>query len=106
MYDVSKHSSILILSLLVTVTPVMVDRTLRLTAQVSPTSVVTWGTWVSPRGEQLYTEITRATGVLLSKLPRVTIRENGVYTCRIGVHGNSGTSVSEHRVTVTVKRKI
>ncbi|XP_056619539.1 g6f-like isoform X2 [Triplophysa dalaica] len=86
--------------------PVMVDRTLRLTAQVSPTSVVAWGTWVSPRGEQLYTEITRATGVLLSKLPRVTIRESGVYTCRIGVHGNSGTSVSEHRVNVTVKQKV
>lgn len=86
--------------------PVLVDRTLRLTAQVSPPSVDAWGTWVSPRGEQLYTEIIRATGGLLSKLPRVTSRDNGVYTCRIGVHGNSGTSVSEHRVNVTVNGEI
>ncbi|XP_057196842.1 g6f-like isoform X2 [Triplophysa rosa] len=86
--------------------PVMVHRTLRLTAQVSPPSVDAWGTWVSPWGERLYTEITRATGVLLSKLPRVTSRDNGVYTCRIGVHGNSGTSVSEHRMNVTVNGKV
>uniref|UniRef100_A0A673LA01 Uncharacterized LOC107717418 n=1 Tax=Sinocyclocheilus rhinocerous TaxID=307959 RepID=A0A673LA01_9TELE len=82
--------------------PVTVDSTVRLAAQVSPSSVAAWGTWVSPSGEQLHTEISHGTGSLLSKLPRVTSKDNGVYTCRIRVHGNSGTSVSEHRVNVTV----
>ncbi|XP_051574160.1 uncharacterized protein LOC127452603 isoform X2 [Myxocyprinus asiaticus] len=85
--------------------PVTVDSTLRLTAQVSPPSVVAWGMWVSPSGEQLHTEISHATGSLLSKLPRITIKDSGVYTCRICVHGNSGTSVSEHRVNVTVNER-
>ncbi|XP_058603038.1 g6f-like isoform X5 [Onychostoma macrolepis] len=82
--------------------PVTVDSTVRLAAQVSPSSVAAWGTWVSPSGEQLHTEISHGTGSLLSKLPRVTSKDNGVYTCRIRVHGNSGTSISEHRVNVTV----
>ncbi|XP_016387588.1 uncharacterized protein LOC107723467 [Sinocyclocheilus rhinocerous] len=85
--------------------PVTVDSTLRLAAQVSPSSVAAWGTWVSPSGEQLHTEISYGTGSLLSKLPRVTSKDNGVYTCRIRVHGNSGNSVSEHRVNVTVNVK-
>ncbi|KTF88810.1 hypothetical protein cypCar_00012696, partial [Cyprinus carpio] len=82
--------------------PVTVNSTVRLAAQVSPSSIASWGTWVSPSGEQLHTEISHGTGSLLSKLPRVTSKDNGVYTCRIRVHGNSGTSISEHRVNVTV----
>ncbi|XP_068069960.2 g6f-like isoform X3 [Danio rerio] len=82
--------------------PVTVDRTLRLAAQVSPASVAAGGTWVSPSGELLYTEISHGMGRLLSKLPRVTSKDSGVYTCRIRVHGNSSTSDSEHRVNVTV----
>uniref|UniRef100_A0A671SW90 Uncharacterized LOC107700151 n=1 Tax=Sinocyclocheilus anshuiensis TaxID=1608454 RepID=A0A671SW90_9TELE len=85
--------------------PVTLDSTVRLAAQVSPSSVAAWGTWVSPSGEQLHTEISHGTGSLLSKLPRVTSKDNGVYTCRICVRGNSGTSVSEHRVNVTVSVK-
>ncbi|XP_043117718.1 g6f-like isoform X2 [Puntigrus tetrazona] len=99
---------ILSLSFAVHVTPrmpVTVDSTVRLAAQVSPSSVAAWGTWVSPSGEQLNTEISHVTGSLLSKLPRVTSKDNGVYTCRIRVHGNSDTSVSEHRVNVTVNVK-
>ncbi len=61
---------------------------------------------MSPSGEQLHTEISHGTGSLLSKLPRVTSKDNGVYTCRIRVHGNSGTYVSEHRVNVTVNGEI
>lgn len=86
--------------------PVTVNSTVRLAAQVSPSSIASWGTWVSPSGEQLHTEISHGTGSLLSKLPRVTSKDNGVYTCRIRVHGNSGTSVSEHRVNVTVNGEI
>ncbi|XP_048007933.1 g6f-like isoform X4 [Megalobrama amblycephala] len=82
--------------------PVTVDSTLRLAAQVSPASVAAWGTWVSSSGEQLYTEISHDKGSLLSKLPRITSKDIGVYTCRIRVHGNNATSVSEHRVDVTV----
>ncbi|KAK7147537.1 hypothetical protein R3I94_010152 [Phoxinus phoxinus] len=82
--------------------PVTVDSTLRLVAQVSPSSVAAWGTWVSSSGEQLYTEISHDKGSLLSKLPRITSKDAGVYTCRIRVHGNNDTSVSEHRVNVTV----
>ncbi|XP_051720981.1 g6f-like isoform X3 [Ctenopharyngodon idella] len=82
--------------------PVTVDSTLRLAAQVSPASVAAWGTWVSSSGEQLYTEISHDKGSLLSKLPRITSKDKGVYTCRIRVHGNNATSVSEHRVNVTV----
>uniref|UniRef100_A0A8C1JA58 G6f-like n=1 Tax=Cyprinus carpio TaxID=7962 RepID=A0A8C1JA58_CYPCA len=85
--------------------PVTVNSTVRLAAQVSPSSIASWGTWVSPSGEQLHTEISHGTGSLLSKLPRVTSKDNGVYTCRIRVHGNSGTSISEHRVNVTVNVK-
>ncbi|KAK2903211.1 hypothetical protein Q8A67_007924 [Cirrhinus molitorella] len=85
--------------------PVTVDSTLRLAAQVSPSSVAAWGTWVSPSGDQLHTEISHGTGGLLSKLPRITSKDNGVYTCRIRIYGNSGTSVSEHRVNVTVNVK-
>ncbi len=86
--------------------PVSVDSTVRLIAQVSPSSIAAWGTWVSPSGEQLHTEISHGTGSLLSKLPRVTSKDTGVYTCRIRVHSNSGTSVSEHRVNVTVSGEI
>ncbi|XP_077066180.1 g6f-like isoform X5 [Siphateles boraxobius] len=82
--------------------PVTVDSTLRLVARVSPSSVASWGTWVSSSGEQLYTEISHDKGSLLSKLARITSKDTGVYTCRIRVHGNNGTSVSEHRVNVTV----
>uniref|UniRef100_A0A673L6F9 Uncharacterized LOC107717418 n=1 Tax=Sinocyclocheilus rhinocerous TaxID=307959 RepID=A0A673L6F9_9TELE len=85
--------------LLVSVTPtppVTVDSTVRLAAQVSPSSVAAWGTWVSPSGEQLHTEISHGTGSLLSKLPRVTSKDNGVYTCRIRVHGNSEAKMTSH----------
>ncbi|XP_042627996.1 uncharacterized protein LOC109105872 isoform X1 [Cyprinus carpio] len=85
--------------------PVTVDSTLRLTAQVSPSSVAAWGTWVSPSGKQLHTEISYGTGSLLSKLPRVTSKDNGDYTCRIRVYGNSSNNISEHRVKVTVNVK-
>ncbi|XP_056097851.1 g6f-like isoform X3 [Rhinichthys klamathensis goyatoka] len=85
--------------------PATVDSTLRLVAQVSPSSVVAWGTWVSSSGEQLYTEISHDKGSLLSKLARITSKDTGVYTCRIRVHGNNDTSVSEHRVNVTVNER-
>uniref|UniRef100_A0A8C2K1X0 G6f-like n=1 Tax=Cyprinus carpio TaxID=7962 RepID=A0A8C2K1X0_CYPCA len=85
--------------------PVTVDSTLRLAAQVSPSSVAAWGTWVSPSGKQLHTEISYGTGSLLSKLPRVTSKDNGDYTCRIRVYGNSSNNISEHRVKVTVNVK-
>ncbi|XP_052474577.1 g6f-like isoform X5 [Carassius gibelio] len=104
--DKKLHERVVLLALIkLTVTPtppVTVDSTLRLAAQVSPSSVAAWGTWVSPSGEQLHTEISYGTGSLLSKLPRVTSKDNGVYTCRIRVSGNSDRSVSEHRVNVTV----
>ncbi|XP_065102192.2 g6f-like isoform X2 [Paramisgurnus dabryanus] len=104
-----QQKTVLLTLVKVTVTPtppVMLDRTLRLTAQVSPPSVDIRGTWVSPSGKELYTEITRATGSLLSKLPIITSIDSGVYTCRISVHGNSGTYVSEHSVNVTVNEKV
>uniref|UniRef100_A0A672K689 Uncharacterized LOC107582041 n=1 Tax=Sinocyclocheilus grahami TaxID=75366 RepID=A0A672K689_SINGR len=105
-FDISRYSLLLFFVVTVTPTPpVTVDSTLRLAAQVSPSSVVARGTWVSPSGEQLHTEISYGMGSLLSKLPRVTSKDNGVYTCRILVHGNSGNSVSEHRVNVTVNVK-
>uniref|UniRef100_A0A8C1A9R7 G6f-like n=1 Tax=Cyprinus carpio carpio TaxID=630221 RepID=A0A8C1A9R7_CYPCA len=85
--------------------PVTVDSTLRLAAQVSPSSVAAWGTWVSPSGKQLHTEISYGTGSLLSKLPRVTSKDNGDYTCRIRIYGNSSNNISEHRVKVTVNVK-
>ncbi|XP_067304964.1 g6f-like isoform X2 [Pseudorasbora parva] len=104
--DKKLRERIILLALIkLTVTPtppVTVDSTLRLKAQVSPSSVAAWGTWVSSSGEELYTEISHDKGSLLSKLPRITKKDNGVYTCRIRVHGNNGTSVSEHRVNVTV----
>ncbi|KAL0172318.1 hypothetical protein M9458_032629, partial [Cirrhinus mrigala] len=82
--------------------PLTVDSTLRLAAQVSPSYVAAWGTWVSPSGDQLHTKISNDTGGLLSKVPRITSKDNGVYTCRIRIYGNSGMSVTEHRVNVTV----
>ncbi|XP_067260178.1 g6f-like isoform X6 [Chanodichthys erythropterus] len=105
-HDKKLQERIVLLALIkLTVTPtppVTVDSTLRLAAQVSPASVAAWGTWVSSSGEQLYTEISHDKGSLLSKLPRITSKDIGVYTCRIRVHGNNATSVSEHRVDVTV----
>ncbi|XP_073728152.1 g6f-like isoform X2 [Misgurnus anguillicaudatus] len=104
-----QQKTVLLTLVKITVTPtppVMLDRTLRLTALVSPPSVDIQGTWVSPSGKELYTEITRATGSLLSKLPIITSIDSGVYTCRISVHGNSGTYVSEHSVIVTVNEEV
>ncbi|KAI2655326.1 hypothetical protein H4Q32_017703 [Labeo rohita] len=100
-----QERTVLLVLIKLTVTPtppVTVDSTVRLAAQVSPSSVAAWGTWVSPSGDHLHTEISHGMGGLLSKLPRITSKDNGVYTCRIRIYGNSGTSVSEHRVNVTV----
>lgn len=108
-FNVYWYLQVLSPSFAVTVTPtppVTVDSTVRLAAQVSPSSVAAWGTWVSPSGDHLHTEISHGMGGLLSKLPRITSKDNGVYTCRIRIYGNSGTSVSEHRVNVTVNGEI
>uniref|UniRef100_W5LF16 G6f-like n=1 Tax=Astyanax mexicanus TaxID=7994 RepID=W5LF16_ASTMX len=80
--------------------PVPVNSTLRLEAQVSPVFAVAGGTWLSPADVPLLT-VAPSPGTLLTKLPWVNHRDNGLYTCSIHISGQS--SKSQYNFTMSVK---
>ncbi|XP_026796037.3 g6f-like isoform X1 [Pangasianodon hypophthalmus] len=80
------------------------DSTARLKAEVSPPFAVAGGTWLSHTGSPLLTDVSLA-GTLLTKLPRVTPRDSGTYTCNISVDGQSRKPVHSYTLTVTVYEK-
>ncbi|XP_062847685.1 g6f-like [Trichomycterus rosablanca] len=77
------------------------DSIVGLKAEVSPSYAVSGGTWLSSTGVSLLTDVTSA-GTLLTKLPRVTSKDSGLYTCSISVDGQSSKPVYNFTLTVTV----
>ncbi|XP_030641463.1 g6f-like [Chanos chanos] len=75
--------------------------TLRLLAEVTPPTAVVEGTWMSPTGAKLRSEMPHPFNKVIAKLPRVDGRDIGVYRCSLRLHDNSKT-VSEHNITVEV----
>ncbi|GAA6097265.1 g6f-like isoform X2 [Tachysurus ichikawai] len=81
-----------------------IDSTVRLKAEVSPSYAVAGGTWLSRTGSPLLTDVSLA-GTLLTKLPRVTPSDSGIYTCNITVDGRSRKPVYSYTLRVTLYGK-
>ncbi|XP_027003793.1 g6f-like isoform X2 [Tachysurus fulvidraco] len=81
-----------------------IDSTARLKAEVSPSYAVAGGTWLSCTGSPLLTDVSLA-GTLLTKLPRVTPSDSGIYTCNITVDGRSRKPVYSYTLRVTLYDK-
>ncbi|XP_060726679.1 g6f-like isoform X2 [Tachysurus vachellii] len=81
-----------------------IDSTARLKAEVSPSYAVAGGTWLSRTGSPLLTDVSLA-GTLLTKLPRVTPSDNGIYTCNITVDGQSRKPVYSYTLRVKLYGK-
>ncbi|KAL7886567.1 hypothetical protein AOLI_G00042880 [Acnodon oligacanthus] len=81
--------------------PIPLGSTVRLTAQISPYYAVAGGMWLSPAGVPLLTAVP-AQGTLLTKLPRVSREDNGLYICSIHIQGQSSKPEHKHTLNVTV----
>ncbi|KAL6489472.1 hypothetical protein MHYP_G00032130 [Metynnis hypsauchen] len=81
--------------------PIPLGSTVSLTAQVSPYYAVAGGMWLSPAGVPLLTAVP-AQGTLLTKLPRVSRGDNGLYICSIHIQGQSSKPEYKHTLNVTV----
>ncbi|XP_046704524.1 g6f-like isoform X2 [Silurus meridionalis] len=78
--------------------------TARLKAEVSPSYAVVGGTWVSHTGSPLFT-IVSSPGTLITKLPLVTKKDSGTYTCNITVDGRGRNPVYSYTLRLTVNEK-
>ncbi|XP_066540065.1 g6f-like isoform X2 [Hoplias malabaricus] len=98
-----KERIILLALFKLTLTPapsVPVNSTVRLIAQVSPSYAIAGGMWLSPAGVPLLTAY--SAGTLLTKLPRVSQADNGIYTCSIHAYGQSSKPEHNHTLTLNV----
>ncbi|XP_036450696.1 g6f-like [Colossoma macropomum] len=106
--DMKLKEKIILLALLkLTLVPapsIRLGSTVRLTAQVSPYYAVAGGMWLSPAGVPLLT-VVPALGTLLTKLPQVSRKDNGLYTCSIHIHGQGSKRVYKHTLNVTVNAR-
>lgn len=94
---------ILLAMLRVTITPaspVPQQGILRLIAEVYPTFAVSAVTWKSPTDRPLRTETVGR--LLVTKLPKVSTLDNGVYVCEVHPRGNSSTRTFRFPTEVTM----
>ncbi|XP_076847310.1 g6f-like isoform X2 [Brachyhypopomus gauderio] len=99
------EARIILLALVkLTITPfptINMDSNVRLEARVSPPYVVGGGAWYSPMGVRLLAN-TSSVGTVLTKLPRVTADDSGLYTCSIRVRGRSQQRIYNYTLAVAV----
>ncbi|KAM7421136.1 hypothetical protein PAMA_015345 [Pampus argenteus] len=99
-----KEKIILLAFLTVTIiptAPIPQKSTLRLTANVHPSSAVSHITWVTPGGMLMKSEKKEKVGTV-AKLPQVLNSDSGVYVCRVYPWVNSSNPVFIFNVDVIV----